>query len=404
MDRQILYWTMSLFGTAIGAGILFLPITIGVGGVLSLVIMLFLAYPLIHYAHKLFSQYIYASPNINNFAQAVDDDFGKKLALFLTFSYFIEIFVVLLLYSVALTNSVELALKSNFNFELNRVLLSFIIVTILMLILSRGINFVIKVISYFVFIFIISILLLSFYMILHWDGGIFNEFNISQIKVGDISLAIIYAIPIMIFAFNHVAILSSMVIEQKKANKSLAEENINKILKYAHILIIVVVLFFVFSCSMSFTIEDFKEANSKNINILSYISSKEGGAVLHIFAPILAIIAISKSFLGHYMGAKEGFIGVIKNFKATQNISTETLNKFTFVFVALSSFLVAVLNPSVLDMINKIIAPLIAITLFLFPVYAVRRLEKMRKYRSITNYLVLIIGIFALLVIVYELL
>lgn len=317
MNKQILYWTMSLFGTAIGAGILFLPITIGIGGALSLIIMLILAYPLTHYSHKLLAQYIFVSPNLNNFAQAVDDDFGKKLAIFLTFSYFIEIFIVLLLYTIALTNSVELVISSNFNFELNRVVLSAIIVLFLMLILSRGVDFVIRVISYFVFIFIASILLLSFYMIIYWDGGIFNEFSISQIKISDIFLATIYAIPIMIFAFNHVAIISSMVIEQKKANTNLAENNINKILKYSHILIIVVVLFFVFSCSMSFTTEDFNIANSRNINILSYIASKESGSVLHIFAPILAIIAISKSFLGHYMGTKEGFIGVLKGFKAT---------------------------------------------------------------------------------------
>lgn len=404
MNKQILYWTMSLFGTAIGAGILFLPITIGIGGALSLIIMLILAYPLTHYSHKLLAQYIFVSPNLNNFAQAVDDDFGKKLAIFLTFSYFIEIFIVLLLYTIALTNSVELVISSNFNFELNRVVLSAIIVLFLMLILSRGVDFVIRVISYFVFIFIASILLLSFYMIIYWDGGIFNEFSISQIKISDIFLATIYAIPIMIFAFNHVAIISSMVIEQKKANTNLAENNINKILKYSHILIIVVVLFFVFSCSMSFTTEDFNIANSRNINILSYIASKESGSVLHIFAPILAIIAISKSFLGHYMGTKEGFIGVLKGFKATQNISYKTLNKITFIFVAISSFLISVINPSILDMINQIIAPLIAITLFLFPVYAVRKLEKMRKYRSFTNYYVLLIGILALLVIVYDLL
>lgn len=155
---------------------------------------------------------------------------------------------------------------------------------------------------------------------------------------------------------------------------------------------------------MSFTTEDFNIANIKNINILSYIASKESDSVLHIFAPILAIIAISKSFLGHYMGTKEGFIGVLKGFKATQNISYKTLNKITFIFVSISSFLISVINPSILDMINQIIAPLIAITLFLFPVYAVRKLEKMRKYRSFTNYYVLLIGILALLVIVYDLL
>lgn len=39
-------WTLSLFGTAVGAGILFLPINIGIGGFWPLIIMACLAFPM----------------------------------------------------------------------------------------------------------------------------------------------------------------------------------------------------------------------------------------------------------------------------------------------------------------------------------------------------------------------
>ena len=39
-------WMLSLFGTAIGAGVLFLPINAGMGGLIPLLAMLILAFPL----------------------------------------------------------------------------------------------------------------------------------------------------------------------------------------------------------------------------------------------------------------------------------------------------------------------------------------------------------------------
>lgn len=42
-------WTLGLFGTAIGAGVLFFPIRAGFGGLIPILIMLVLAYPIAFY-------------------------------------------------------------------------------------------------------------------------------------------------------------------------------------------------------------------------------------------------------------------------------------------------------------------------------------------------------------------
>mgnify|MGYP001218783041 CR=1 FL=1 len=39
-------WSLALFGTAIGAGVLFFPIRAGYGGLLPILIMLLLAFPI----------------------------------------------------------------------------------------------------------------------------------------------------------------------------------------------------------------------------------------------------------------------------------------------------------------------------------------------------------------------
>ena len=45
-------WTLSLFGTAIGAGVMFLPINAGIGGIIPLIIMTIIAFPMTFWAHR----------------------------------------------------------------------------------------------------------------------------------------------------------------------------------------------------------------------------------------------------------------------------------------------------------------------------------------------------------------
>lgn len=45
-------WTLGLFGTAIGAGVLFFPIRAGFGGLIPILLMLVLAYPIAFYCHR----------------------------------------------------------------------------------------------------------------------------------------------------------------------------------------------------------------------------------------------------------------------------------------------------------------------------------------------------------------
>ena len=45
-------WGLGLFGTAIGAGVLFFPIRAGYGGLIPILIMMILAYPIAFYCHR----------------------------------------------------------------------------------------------------------------------------------------------------------------------------------------------------------------------------------------------------------------------------------------------------------------------------------------------------------------
>jgi serine transporter len=97
---------------------------------------------------------------------------------------------------------------------------------------------------------------------------------------------------------------------------------------------------------------------------------------------------------------------VIKSLRSKgKNISLPTLNRYTAIFMLLTTWAVATLNPSILGMIENIGGPIIAMLLFLMPMYAIRKVPAMRKYSGhISNVFVVIMGLIAMSAIVYTLL
>lgn len=72
-------WALSLFGTAVGAGILFLPITAGAGGFWPLVILALIAFPMTWFAHKSLARFVLSSSKKDaDITDAVAEHFGKK--------------------------------------------------------------------------------------------------------------------------------------------------------------------------------------------------------------------------------------------------------------------------------------------------------------------------------------
>jgi serine transporter len=394
MTKKDFVWSLGLFGTAIGAGILFLPISAGIGGIASIVFLFVFAFPMTYFAHRGLARFVYEGEGDKDITEVVDDFFGKKIGLLVTFLYFLTFFAILLVYAVSLTNTVHAYLASNLSIKLpSRVILSGVIILALMLLVNYGEELVVKVMSFLVFPFIASILVLGLYLIPKWSGGIFMT---RQLDVWEIAKSMFFVIPVMVFAFNHAPIISSMVVSQKKTYKENAQKHMSNILMFAHILMVVIVVFFVFSCAMTFTPFDFMRAKSENATILSYIGESFRAPIFRDAAPIIAMIAITKSFLGHYLGTKEGFIGVIRRIPSLQNSSLVKMNLIASIFIGILSWIVSIYDPNVLNMIELLIGPIIALILFIMPSVAVFKIPILKKYKDLSTYFVLIFGLLAL--------
>ncbi len=105
-------------------------------------------------------------------------------------------------------------------------------------------------------------------------------------------------------SFNHYPIISPMVVRQKQRyGLALAEGKCAQIQRYGILLMTVVVLFFVLSCVLSLSPQQLAEAKAQNLSILSYLANQYDTPIIAWLSPIIAFVAITKLFLGHYIGA-----------------------------------------------------------------------------------------------------
>ena len=401
-NRHDTTWMLGLFGTAIGAGTLFLPINAGLGGFWPLMILAVLAFPMTYYAHQGLTRFVLSGRAGTDITDVVEEHFGIKAGALITLLYFFAIFPILLIYSVGLTNTVGSFMEHQLGMQTPpRAVLALVLILGLLIVVRCGEQFIVKAMSLMVYPFIVALLLLALYLIPHWNGGILATAG-EMPAPGAFIHTLWLAIPVMVFSFNHSPIISAFAVDQKRRYGEYADERSSQILARAHGLMVVLVLFFVFSCVLTLSPAQLAEAKAQNLSILSYLANHFSNPVIAFAAPLIAIVAIAKSFLGHYIGASEGIKGLV--LKSGRRPNPKALDRFTALFMLLVCWLVATLNPNIVRMIESFGGPVIAALLFLMPMYAIRRVPAMRKYAGhMSNVFVTLVGLVAISALVYSL-
>ncbi|KPD02039.1 HAAAP family serine/threonine permease [Moellerella wisconsensis] len=405
-------WMLGLYGTAIGAGVLFLPINAGMSGLIPVLLMAVLAFPMTFFAHRGMCRFVLSgSKPDGDITEVVEEHFGRTAGNWITLLYFFAIYPILLVYGVSITNNVEKFITELLGFNAPpRWLLALILVGSIMAIVSLGEKYIVKTMSMLVFPFIAVLLIFSLYMIPHWNGAVLDTLSFSGVSDAvnsqSMLVTIWLTIPVMVFAFNHSPIISAFAVAKREEYGDEAEQKCSRILASAHILMVFTVMFFVFSCVFTLSPDDLRLAKAQNISILDYLSSYFDKPFIKFAASIIAFVAIIKSFLGHYLGAREGFNGLVERaYRAKgKTVNVSKLNRGTAIFMLITTWIVATLNPSVLDIIESLGGPIIAILLFLMPMYAISKVPAMKKYSGkLSNIFIVIMGLVAISAAIYKL-
>ncbi|MDP3269915.1 MAG: HAAAP family serine/threonine permease [Legionella sp.] len=405
-SNQDTVWMLSLYGTAIGAGVLFLPINAGLNGIIPLIIMTLLAFPMTFYSHRALCRFVLSgsSPD-NDITDVVKQHFGATAGTMLTILYFFAIYPILLMYGVAITNTTESFLTHQLGVTSPpRALLAFILIFCLMRVVRFGSENIVKSMSLLVYPFASILLFLSLYLVPYWNNSILQTSNSLHANGGQSLLMTLWLIvPVMVFSFNHSPIISSFAVNQKNIHGVAADKKCTTIMKYSHLMMVFSVMFFVFSCVFSLSPQDLLLAKQQNISILSYLANHFKTPLIAYLAPVIAFIAISKSFLGHYLGASEGLSSIIGNsFSSCNTLNKNQMQRIVELFMIVTCWAVATFNPNILKMIETLGGPIIALILFIMPMYAILKVPAMKKYsKQKSNLFVMLMGLISISAIIY---
>lgn len=389
-------WSFALYGTAVGAGTLFLPIQLGSAGAIVLFITALVAYPLTYWPHRALAQFILSSNTKGNegITGAVSHYYGKKIGNLITTLYFIAFFVVVQIYAVAITNSLTEQLAKHLTVDTTvRVLVSLGVVLVLNLIFLMGRHITIKVMGFLVFPLIAYFLFVSIYLTGSWQPSLLT----SQMAFDRQTLHQVWiSIPVMVFAFSHTPIISTFAVDRREKFADGAMDKCKKIMKVAYLIICLSVLFFVFSCLLSIPPSYIMTAKEEGVTILSALSMMPSSpAWLGISGIIVAIVAMSKSFLGTYFGVIEGASEIVKTSLGQLGIrKSRAFNRaMSIMLVSALTFIVCFINPNAISMIYAISGPLIAMILFIMPTLSTYIIPALKPYRSLGNLITLIVGL-----------
>ncbi|RUQ46901.1 HAAAP family serine/threonine permease, partial [Corynebacterium pseudodiphtheriticum] len=144
-------WMLGLYGTAIGAGTLFLPINAGVGGFWPLIVLALLAFPMTFFAHRGLTRFVLSGKS-GDITEVVEEHFGVGAGKLITLLYFFAIFPILLVYSVALTNTLGSFMEHQLHMTPPpRAVLSLVLILGLMAIVRCGQGVIVKAMSVLVY-------------------------------------------------------------------------------------------------------------------------------------------------------------------------------------------------------------------------------------------------------------
>jgi serine transporter len=393
-------WVLTCFGTAVGAGILFLPIRAGLSGIWSVLFLTLIIFPITYLSHRGLTRIVASCPKGTDIVSAIECDLGHTAGFVVSILYFLSIITICVGYATGLTNMVDALLTNHFHIVLSRFLLTFIILIAMTSVMLFNEKVMIVVTSILTFPLIILLFAISICMIHNWNLSAFHQaFNLK-----DFIKNVLLLLPVLVFAMNFSPVCSSLGAFYKRTFPSEQEaiRNSDNVIKWTAICLFVFVMFFIFSLFFSITPEILLSAQKENIDALTAIALYYNTPTFLYTLPIISFLAISSSYFGHFAGTREGFYGIITQIitwnrpelKEKINL-TKIKIVCTFILIALL-WICAVYNLSILSIIGVVSSPIIAMYAYLMPVILMKKIPRLRIYQSKWAAFIFIVGIFTI--------
>lgn len=395
--RYDIGWVILCIGMAIGSGIVFMPVQIGIKGIWVFIFAVILSYPAIYLLQNLYLKTLSESEICEDYTGIISQYLGKNWGIGLGIAYFLMLLHGMFSYSLAVTFDSASYIQT---FGLTQGLLSdnvwygLIILSVLVAIAAQGEKLLFKVSGPMVVVKFGIIIVLGVVMVPYWNFNNITAFPEFLPFLRDVFLTL----PFTLFSILFVQILNPMNIAYRKieTDKRVAIYRAIRVNRITYIILAVCVLFFAFSFTFAISHEQAVSAFEQNISALAIAAQVIPGSIVKIMTALLNIFAILTAFLGIYLGFQEAIKGIVLNiltrFIPEQNINKQLLHIGVCVFVVLALWLWVSTRFSILFFL-QLGSPLFGIVSCIIPCYLVFRVEKLNKYKGLAVWYIIFFGL-----------
>lgn len=412
MNSTNFAWAATLFGTAVGAGILFLPLQAGAFGFWPLLIATVLIGPITYLSHMAYVRIIAHSPAAErgvaqatpapsthaasaqtapnqaaptpaappaprnteaspDLLSALSSYFGARAGYLLAIAYLIMLVPVLLVYAVSLTNAVDSFLSNQFHLTgIPRPFVAIVCLAILTAALALGEKIMLLAAQITVIPLLIALGGFSLYLIPRWD---FSSFLAVRPETS-FTQSLFLILPVLVFSFTFIGSTSQFAVSTYRSYGEQSDVVQRKVIALTTALLTLFTMLFVWSCSLSLGASGLSDAAAANLPVLSYFANITNTPWLAILTPIITICAIASSYIGVALGAREGLQFVMKPLLPLSA-------PMAYGILCIIGVIVAIAEPAIMDLITLAGGFLITLFQFVLPmvtIYCVRRLKPLR--------------------------
>lgn len=390
-------WIIMSIGMAIGAGIVFLPVQVGLMGLWVFLLSGIIGYPAMYLFQRLFINTLAESPECKDYPSVISGYLGKNWGMLLGGLYFIMLVIWVFVYSTAITNDSASFLQS---FGITKALLSenpfygLALICGLVALASRGENLLFKISTFMVLTKLGVVAVLGLLMVDKWDIN-----NIGAIPAtGDWLKDAVVMLPFTLTSILFIQSLSPMVISYRSREKSLAVARFKamRAMNIAFGVLFVVVFFYAVSFTLAMGHDQAVRASEENISALAMVAQGMQGQTLKLLSLTLNIFAVMTAYFGVYLGFREACQGLTMNmlrrYMPEDRINKKLVGYGIMIFTILLSWGAIVLNAPVLSF-TSICSPIFGLVGCLIPAYLVYQVPALHKYKGVSLYIIIITGL-----------
>lgn len=390
-------WVIMSIGMAIGAGIVFLPVQVGLMGLWVFLLSSVIGYPAMYLFQRLFINTLAESPECKDYPSVITGYLGKNWGILLGALYFIMLVIWMFVYSTAITNDSASYFQT---FGVTEGLLSdspwygLILICLLVAISSRGEKLLFKLSSFMVLTKLFIVAALGISMV-----GMWHLYNIGSLPpAGRLIKEAVITLPFTLTSILFIQTLSPMVISfrNQNVNREVARFKALRAMNIAFIILFCTVFFYAVSFTLAMGHDEAVKAYQQNISALAIAAKFFPGGWVTVVSVMLNIFAVMTAFFGVYLGFREATQGIVMNIlqrmMPAERIN-ETLVKYgIMIFAVLLAWGAIILNAPVLSF-TSICSPIFGMVGCLIPAYLVYKVPMLHKYKGISLYLIIFTGL-----------